>query len=240
MPQLAWLAPEFDDICTPDRFVQADASREQTLGRIFDRGEGKGEFDYVFNCGGEMRFSQPDEVYKARLLQPSLVLGAEAAKRKVKCFVELSTGMVYKPDQVPRKETDKLKPWLNMATFKLQAEEQLAKIEGLNLLILRLPHVYGEYSSKYVATALTMARIYQYLEKEMSFLWDKNLRINTIHVSDLSRALWHAASWFNDGKKNWKSEWGKVPVFNVVDNGNTCTSPFICCPCLSFYFKHTH
>lgn len=60
----------------------------------------------------------------------SLALGKEAAKRKVKAFVELSTGMVYKSDSSPSKEKDKLKPWSKIAVFKLQAEEELAKIEG--------------------------------------------------------------------------------------------------------------
>ena len=38
--------------------------------------------------------------------------------------------MVYKPDQTPRKETDKTKPWLKMAKYKLMAEEELSKIKG--------------------------------------------------------------------------------------------------------------
>jgi hypothetical protein len=59
-----------------------------------------------------------------------VVAAKEAAKRGVKAFVELSTGMVYKPDSQPSKEGDKLKPWSKIAIFKLQAEEQLAKIEG--------------------------------------------------------------------------------------------------------------
>ena len=69
-------------------------------------------------------------MYKLRSLNLSLTVGREAAKRGVKCFVELSTGMVYKPDSVPSKENDKLKPWSKIAIFKLQAEEELAKIEG--------------------------------------------------------------------------------------------------------------
>jgi hypothetical protein len=56
--------------------------------------------------------------------------GKEAAKRGVKAFVELSTGMVYKPDSQPSKEGDKLKPWSKIAVFKLQAEEELSKIDG--------------------------------------------------------------------------------------------------------------
>ena len=57
-------------------------------------------------------------------------MGKEAAKRKVKAFVELSTGMVYKSDSSASKEGDKLKPWSRIATFKLQAEEELAKVDG--------------------------------------------------------------------------------------------------------------
>lgn len=101
----------------------------EALGRIFDRPDGK-QWDYVFNCGGETRYSQEDEVYKLRSLQLSLAVGREAAKRKVRVFVEVSTGMVYKSDSSPSKETDKLKPWSKIAVYKLQAEEELAKIEG--------------------------------------------------------------------------------------------------------------
>ena len=46
-----------------------------------------------------------------RSLALSVAAGKEAAKRGVKAFVELSTGMVYKPDSQPSKEGDKLKPW---------------------------------------------------------------------------------------------------------------------------------
>lgn len=129
LPQLAWLAPEFNEACSGSNFVQADASREQALARTFDRDDGK-VWDYVFNCGGETRYSQDDEVYRLRSLGLSLAVGREAAKRGVKAFVELSTGMVYKPDSKASEESDKLKPWSRIAIFKLQAEEELSKIEG--------------------------------------------------------------------------------------------------------------
>ncbi|KAB2573947.1 putative nad dependent epimerase dehydratase family protein [Lasiodiplodia theobromae] len=216
LPELAWLAPEFADACSRDKFMQADASREQSLGRIFDRPDGK-QWDYVFNCGGETRYSQEDEVYKMRSYALSMAVGGEAARRKVKAFVELSTGMVYKPEATPRKETDKLKPWLKMAKWKLQAEEDLAKIEGLNLIVMRLPHVYGPYTSKFLATALCMARVYQSLGKEMKWLWKDELRSNTVHVEDVARALWTAADWYS--KKEEPKP--KPAVFNVVDHTNT-------------------
>lgn len=161
-------------------------------------------------------------MYKLRSFDLSLNVGREAAKRGVKCFVELSTGMVYKPDSSPSKEQDKLKPWSKIAVFKLQAEEELAKIEGLNLVIVRLAHVYGPYASQWVATALCMARVYKALESEMKWLWTKDLRQNTVHIDDVSRALWAITGWYTAGKAKWDDgKMGKVPTFNVVDKGVT-------------------
>ncbi|KAK0383173.1 hypothetical protein NLU13_9086 [Sarocladium strictum] len=221
LPQLAWLAPEFNEACSQERFMQADASKPEALARVFDRADGK-QWDYVFNCGGETRYSQEDEVYKLRSLDLSVALGNEAAKRNVKAFVELSTGMVYKSDSSPSKEGDKLKPWNKIAVFKLQAEEELAKIEGLNLVIARLPHVYGPYASQWVATALCMARVYQAMEEEMKWLWTKDLRTNTVHIQDAVRALWEIASWNAAGKAKWDAKtMGNVPTFNIVDKGST-------------------
>ena len=60
----------------------------------------------------------------------SVAVAKEAAKRKVKCFVEISTGSVYKPNSKPSAEDDKLKPWSQMAIVKREAEEILSKIEG--------------------------------------------------------------------------------------------------------------
>ncbi|KAI2626313.1 hypothetical protein GGS21DRAFT_529849 [Xylaria nigripes] len=221
LPQLAWLAPEFEKACSGPNFMQADASKEQALPRIFDRDGGK-TWDYVFNCGGETRYSQEDEVYKVRSLALSLAVGKEAAKRGVKCFVELSTGMVYKPNSSPSKEGDKLQPWSKIAIYKAEAEQELAKIEGLNLVIVRLPHVYGPYASQWVATALCLARVYQSLDEGMKWLWTKDLRTNTAHIDDVTRALWEVASWYNAGKSKWDDKtMGTIPTFNVVDRGTT-------------------
>ncbi|KZF25964.1 NAD(P)-binding protein [Xylona heveae TC161] len=221
LPQLAWLGPEFKDACAQDKFMQADASREHSLSRVFDRPDGK-QFDYVFNCGGETRYSQDDEVYRLRTYNLSVEIGKEAARRNVKCFVELSLGSVYKSESSPRKETDKTKPWKRVAKWKLSAEEELQKIEGLNLVILRLAYVYGDYSAKFVGTALSMARVYQHLGKELKFLWSKDTRVNTVHINDVARALWRAADWYAHGKDGWdEASLGKTPLFNIVDHGNT-------------------
>ncbi len=56
----------------------------------------------------------------------------------------------------------------------------------------------------------------------MKYLWTKDLRTNTVHIQDVTRALWAVASWYDSGKPNWDTKaMGSVPVFNVVDKGVT-------------------
>lgn len=204
--------------------------------RIFDHPEvPDGKWDYVFNLGGETAWSQAYEIYKLRSFQLSITLGKEAARRGVGAFVEASTGMVYSSNRTPRVEGDKLKPWIKLAKAKLEAEQELSKIPGLRLVIMRLPHVYGEYDSGFIAKALCLARVYKEQERELKWLWTEELRINTVHVEDAVRALWTAAEWRRGNKEPSsptlsrrptlsKGEEGPsagVPVFNIVDHGET-------------------
>ena len=187
--------------------------------KVFDRKGGE-EWDLVFNCGGETRYSQEDEVYRTRSYDLSLAIGKEAAKRKVGCFIECSTGQVYKPNEAPRKETDSTKPWSRLAKWKLAAEEALAQVDGLNLIVLRFANIYGPYTQGFLSTGLCMARVYQELDTEMKWLWDKGLMTNTVHVVDAARSLWTAATWYRDTGQKIKK--GKALVFNIVDHGKTC------------------
>ena len=177
----------------------------------------------MFNCGGETRFSQDDEVYKLRSYQLSLTVGKEAAKRNVKAFVECSTAQVYNPSRSPQKETDKTnKPHTKQAKWKLAAEEELAKIPGLRLCVLRFPNIYGPYAGRWLGTQLALARVYQSREPKetLKWLWGAELRTNTLHVEDAATALWMAAEWRskNDRISNVSND--RI-VFNVVDQGQT-------------------
>ncbi|KAN0083563.1 hypothetical protein V8E54_002651 [Elaphomyces granulatus] len=219
LPQLAWLAPEFEEACSKDKFVQADASREQSYPRIFDRANGE-QFDYVINCAGETRHSQPDDVYQLRSFALSVGLGREAAKRGVRAYVECSTAMVYKSGGSPRKEGDKTQPWHKLAKWKLKACEELRKIPGLNLCLLRLPHVYGEYDSGYFAMGICLARVHKYLDKDLELLYTKDLKLNTLYIKDAARALWIAAEW--RASKGPLVPGDSTPImFNVVDHNDT-------------------
>ncbi|KAL2863898.1 NAD-dependent epimerase/dehydratase family protein [Aspergillus lucknowensis] len=216
LPQLAWLAPEFEEACSKDKFVQADASREQHFPRIFDRANGE-QFDYVINCGGETRYSQPDDVYQVRSYNLTLALGREVARRGIRSFVECSTAHVYKSGSSPRKEGDKLQPWHNLAKWKMKANEELMKIPNLRHVGLRLPIVYGEYESGYFSMGICLARVYADMQRDLELLYSKDLKTNTLYVKDAASALWKAAEWRSNAPTD-----GSAPIsFNVVDHNDT-------------------
>lgn len=181
--------------------------------RIFDRANGE-QFDYVINCGGETRHSQPDDVYEVRSYALAVALGREVARRGISSFVECSTAHVYKGGATPRKEDDKLQPWHRLAKWKMKAADELKKIPDLNYCLVRLPHVYGEYDHGYFAMGVCLARVYLDLGRDLELLHTKDLKVNTLYVKDAASALWKAAEWranTNDTKI----------AFNVVDHGDT-------------------
>ncbi|KAI4138164.1 MAG: hypothetical protein L6R39_006934 [Caloplaca ligustica] len=195
LPQLARLAPEFSEACSPSNFMQADASREQSLAKIFAPPAScpRKEYTYVFNCGGETRYSQEDAVYRARSVDLSTNLARECARRKTPALVEFSTGQIYKSPNSSTiksggcKEDATTKPWTKLAKYKLVAEEELEKLrksEGLRYVVLRLGHVYGPYDVGFLARGLCLAKVYERKREEMKWLWTKDLRVNTVHVSD--------------------------------------------------------
>ena len=51
---------------------------------------------------------------------------------------------------------------------------------------------------------------YLFLYSELQLLWGKELKINTVHVSDVCRAIWHLTQNGPSGE-----------VYNVVDKANT-------------------
>jgi nucleoside-diphosphate-sugar epimerase len=161
-------------------------------------------------------------VYAARAHAPALALGREAARRRVRCFVECSTGMVYKPGRsTARDERARLEPWSRLAEWKLRAERDLAEVPGLNLLVLRMANVYGPYMARFLGTALALARVYQSERTEMKFLWDRDLKTHTVHVEDAARAVFEAAMWYI-GRGGRGERGDAAPVFNIVDSGDCC------------------
>jgi len=209
LPELVGLSKRQMEIIKDKNLVdvkQLNLAREAMVNRAFE----DGTWDIVVNLAGETKYSQTDEVYKENIIDVSVTCANAAAKRNVKKFIEVSTAQVYDSGKKASSEDDKLKPWTKLAKAKLQAEEELRKIKGLNLVVVRPSIVYGPGDVTGITPRLITGAVYKHLNETMEFLWDKDLKINTVHVEDVCAALWHLASNGTVGE-----------VYNLVDSNDT-------------------
>ncbi|RKO95805.1 NAD(P)-binding protein, partial [Caulochytrium protostelioides] len=196
LPATAYLAPAIKASFEDPRveFRQANIGSPAGLLRAFSNEgcaplDGK-EFDIVYNLAAETKYGQTDEVYDEKVYQISVNAGQAAAARKIPVFVEVSTAQVYDGDKKAATESSKTKPWTLIAKHKLRAEEALKAIPGLNLVIVRPSIVYGPGDVLGITPRLIVAAVYKQLQEDMKMLWTKDIRINTVHVTDVARALW--------------------------------------------------
>lgn len=91
-------------------------------------------------------------------------------------------------------ENSDVEPWTTQAKYKREAEQEVLAVgqRGLNVVIFRPAFIYGRGDTHMMMTRAACAAAYVELNEKMSFLWDAKLRINTVHVEDVVRALWHA------------------------------------------------
>jgi len=126
-----------------------------------------------------------------------------------KKYGEVSTGQVYEPAEKPSTEDAKLAPWTVQATYRLKAEQDLAKVQGLPLVVLRPAIVYGPGDLTGLSPRIVVAAVYKKSGKVMKFLWGESLRLNAVHVDDVCAAMWAAACEAKPGS-----------VYNVADSAD--------------------
>ena len=67
-----------------------------------------------------------------------------------------------------------------------------------------------------------MGAVYRHLKTEMKLLWTKDRRLNTVHVDDVARALWHVAATTTEKGGRSGAVTGKE-IYNLCDKGDTST-----------------
>ncbi|XP_033226607.1 uncharacterized protein LOC117179076 isoform X2 [Belonocnema kinseyi] len=149
--------------------------------------------DYVFNCAGETKSGQTDPVYREGIYKLSMNCAQQAANIGVDRFIEISSGNLSSSEKVPHKEDDPTDPWTFTAKHKLQVESELKNIPGLKYTILRPAIVYGPGDRNSLAPRLIVGAVYKHLGEMMKLLWGPELHMNTVHVKDVARAIWHVA-----------------------------------------------
>lgn len=209
-PQTAWFSKRHEEVFADPRveFKSANLINQLSCQNAFN--DPDGNYDYVVNLAGETKYGQTDPVYREGILKLAVNCAAEAAKQRVKRYVELSSGNVSHGDKAPMKENDKPDPWTFTARFKMQVEEELRNIPDLNYVVIRPAIVYGVGDKLGLTPRLVVGAVYKNMGEMMKLLWNKDMKMNTVHVSDLSRAIWHLTTRGKNGE-----------LYNVVDKGNS-------------------
>lgn len=207
-PQIAWLNERQTKVFNDETvtFRSANLINPASCAAAF----GDEEWDWVINAAGETKTGQVDAVYHEGIVRLSTNCAKEAAKRRVKVYLEVSAGSMASDEKVPHKESDACNPWTGVAKCKRQVEEELKTIPDLNWIVVRPAILYGVSDRIGLTSRLVIGAIYRHLKETMKLLWDKNLYINTVHVTDAARAV------------VWLCQREKVhQIYNLVDENNT-------------------
>jgi len=209
MVAMARLGKDFTESYSKVECIQANLINPDGAAKAFTDAEG--DYTIVFNLAGETKLGQEDKVYEDGITKLSTVVAKEAMKHKIEKFIEVSTAEVYEASAKPSSETSTIKPWTGIGRAKAKAEESLKGVNGLPLIIVRPGIVYGVGDTKGLSPRLCIAAVYKKKGEKLEYpQWFEESKINTVHVSDAARALWHVAA---NGKVG--------EVYNLGDKNDT-------------------
>jgi len=206
LPSMANLFKKEEDMFSQIECLQANLQTEDSVKKAFE-----GSFNIVFNCAAVTRRSQTDEVYKQGIVELSALVASEAVKHKVDKFICLSTTEVYKPSRKAVNESGELQPFTGEGKAKLGAETRLRSIKGLPWIIARISVTYGPGDTSGLGPRLCIGAVYKKSGQKLEYpSWFEDQKFSTVHVEDVSRALWHL------------SQHGIVGnVYNIADKFDT-------------------
>jgi len=107
-------------------------------------------------------------------------------------------------------ENGTLAPWTGIGTARLQSEQAVQGTRGLNYVIVRPSIVYGKGDIVGLTPRIFIGAIYKESGEKMELLWSKSLKMNTVHVDDVVRAIWHLTNHGNSGS-----------IYNLSDKNET-------------------
>ncbi|XP_023940966.1 uncharacterized protein LOC112047903 [Bicyclus anynana] len=209
-PQLAFLNPKHSK-CFEDPRVEYRSANLINPTSCASALEPNGEsWAFVANCAGETRGGQTEAVYAEGIVTLSVNVARQCCKLGAR-LVEISSGHMHSSDK-PQKEDCPIEPWTVEGRMKSRVEKEFKNMEGeLNYTILRPAIVYGIGDRRSLTPRLLYGGIYKHLGETMKLLWTADLKMNTVHVRDVCRAIWTLGL-----KPDARGQ-----IYNVVDEANS-------------------
>jgi len=209
--QIAGLSNAERAIYENESFVtvkQADLASEVHVQKVFEHDGGNWEI--VFNLAAVTKYGQGKEVYDLNVVTLSKLCATASVKHNVKRYIEVSTAQVYEAGKKPSTEQDTIKPWTDIARASYEAEQIVAKTPGLNYVIVRPAVVYGTGDVLGLTPRLIVGSVYKESKEKLKSLYTKDLKLNTVHVKDVVKALWFLTTHGESGS-----------IWNLADKNDT-------------------
>lgn len=193
-------------------FIQGNLMSNDFLDKVFSKHT---VFDVVYNFCTETRYGQASQVYKDKIFNTSINI-AKKSKTHCSLFIHLSSASVYSVTNNPATEQDPLESHSEMSEvtkYLIHTENELKNLD-LNLVILRPSLAYGSCDYYLLTPIFVMAKVYQSLDEQMKTLSSKSMKINTVHVLDICKAL-------NVCTTNFLRSERATKTYNLSDKGDT-------------------
>eukprot|EP01114_Cavostelium_apophysatum_P012273 TRINITY_DN2725_c0_g1_i1.p1 TRINITY_DN2725_c0_g1~~TRINITY_DN2725_c0_g1_i1.p1 ORF type:complete len:369 (+),score=90.97 TRINITY_DN2725_c0_g1_i1:75-1181(+) len=203
------LGKDFTDAFDKVEVIQVNLINPDGAAKAFTDPEG--DYTIVFNLASETKLAQQENVYAEGITKLEKTVTDEAAKHKTEKYITVSTAEVYEASSKPRDESASLKPWRAIGKAKLAAEEHVRANKNVPAIIVRPSTVYGPGDTKQISFAACTAAIWKKKAETMEVAnWYPDLKVSTVHIHDVVRALWHLAA---NGKPG--------DVYNLADKTDT-------------------
>jgi nucleoside-diphosphate-sugar epimerase len=195
-------------------FVPCDLSQDDFVGQAFSTSRGGGAWDFCINLAAETTFGKKDKEFYAKGVEAASKCAAAAAAVGVKKFIQVSHAAVYKGDKYGEAGADEaapVAPWHEVAEYCSRAEAAARGGAGaMPVVVLRPAQVYGPGDTAGLMTRAVVASTFKAEKAKCEFLWDGALKLSTVHVFDVARAIYFASRKGAPGA-----------VYNLADKGNT-------------------
>ncbi|KAJ2446621.1 hypothetical protein GGF42_005645 [Coemansia sp. RSA 2424] len=191
------------------------------LEQAFRRDDGR-RWDYVFNFACELKFGQADHVYDQDVRQLAARIAQLAGAARAGVLVHLSTALVLGGNSNAQCAEDApgLAPGEGSVLAQCHADaEASARAAGVPAVVLRPALCYGPGDRQNAVPMLIMAQLSRAGgDARMPVLWDKDVRISTVHVADVAAAALAAARWRVSADVSLDPA---AATFNLADPGDT-------------------
>ena len=186
----------------------------------------------VYDMTGDIRF----DINELQHIQSTLIsyqLGTIASNHNLRSYVKL-TYPFYNFNSKPSSESVELTPQGERGIWWHESIRSLSSISNLPLVILRIGAWYGPFQlNGKITPRIICADIYRHLKEDIKFLWNADLRLNTIHSQDVARALialsnWRAATPDVDPQSNTFKSYApdeKLKQFDLPQSGTVARAP---------------